>query len=155
MAKEPLYATQSRLRHSVGVAVRLASNHKLLESGVGIELAREAIVGKEGEQYLGGRTNRASTRNMPSEHLTARVGNGCMQVRAIYRYRAGQGQYLKIAAQRHRYFGACESQLRDAEAPDALEDERRGPLALTRRVLDGSAQIITGRKAQRKGLHAR
>lgn len=78
-----------------------------------------------------------------------------MQVRTIGGYRTGQSQNFKIAAQRRRSFGASESQLRDAEASDALEDERRGPLALTQRVLDGAAQIIAGRKAQRKGLHAR
>jgi hypothetical protein len=76
---------------------------------------------------------------MTTEHLTAGVGNGHMQVRAIRRYRASQGQYFEVAAKLGRSLGAGESQLGDAEAPDALDNERGARLALMKHVFDSAA----------------
>lgn len=128
-------------------------DQQLEEPGSRIELPREAMSGKERQQQLDSRADPAPARHMAAGYLTACVGNGHVQMCGIRRNRASQGQYFEVTAQFSRGVGTGESQLCNAETPDALDNEGCAQLSLTQRVFDGDTQIIAGRKAQRKGLH--
>lgn len=81
--------------------------------------------GQQREQDFGRRANPASGRDMAAPYAAFRVRNRHVQMHAVRRQRAGQRQDLKVRAQFGRRIGACEPQLRDVEAADPLDHERR------------------------------
>ncbi len=111
------------------------------------------MLGKKRQQYLRCCTDYATACHMTTEHSTARVGNRHVQMRSIRGYRPSKRQDFQIVAQLGRILIPGESQLGNAEAPDALDHESRPQVEPTQHVFEGDTQIAAGRKAQRMGLH--
>ncbi|CAG9252706.1 hypothetical protein PUN4_190017 [Paraburkholderia unamae] len=123
-------------------------------TGRGVELAREAMFGKQREQQFGRGADDAAARDMAAGHLAVRVGHGHMQMRAVGRHRAGQRQDFEVAVQRRGRFGAREAQLGHAQAADALNDEAGAHGAPAEYGFHGEAHVVARRQPNGMDLHA-
>ncbi len=91
---------------------------------------------------------------MTAEYLPARIRDRHVQMSAIGRDGACEGQYFEVAANFRRRLRASEPQCRNVEAADALDDEGRLQVALTKRLFDGDAKVVVGRESEGMSLHA-
>jgi hypothetical protein len=108
---------------------------------------------EECQHYLCGCAHDAAACHVSTEHYTARVGNSHVQVRPIGRNRPSERQYFQVATQLGRVLRPGKSQLRDAQAPNALDHEGRTQAKLAQRVFENGAQVIAGEQPQRMCFH--
>jgi hypothetical protein len=105
------------------------------------------MIRQQREQNFNGRSYDAAARHMSAEHAAFCIGYGHVQMRAVGCNRPCKRQDLQVGAQFGRLLDARESQLRDTQAADALNDERRRRAERAKRLFDCVSQILSGVKA--------
>jgi len=131
----------------------LTRHHKFRKSRCSIKFTIERPLGKQEQQYLGGRAHNASMRDMTAHHSTLGIGDAHMEVRSIAGNCSCQSQDFKITAQVIRFVRSGKAQSRNTETADRRNYETRTTRVRCDYGRKGRAHVSTRREPQGKRLH--